>query len=402
MSLAFLSNAALHRLLFLFLLLFWGYILKFAGVLPVDTVLLSYALVFLSIIHGIRCREFLKRLGGHRGMVLLLLFVVFYFFGSAFNVVVLGVDPRFVRNLLVLTLIFFVFVAVPEDRDVNFLIKYVSIIMLGLLLYFVIYVFLKGVHYSSFFLSSFQANYLILADVSAIAGLLFCMLRIPFFLKCFVAALVMVGLLFLGSRSSMVFYFVALALAFLIEFRGFGLLAKTKSVLFLSVALVALIALVLEQKERFYRLFSIFNITEDSSFKARNNLADQFWENVSEGWLSFLVGGGSETSGSYAHNLLSVWQFSGFFAFLATILLLCLAFVIVFSRPVFFRRILPVWFFCFLSCIFSRSIVSIVFPVLFSLSWIVVFSAFPKSDSRYRTRHQETLSRTIQLPGESR
>jgi len=373
------SEPTLYKLVSLCWFLFWAYVLKFAFNPIIDPVVTAYFFLFLLVIYsGFQIHK--KSLKCDSYSVFLILLFMFSCLSSVFvNYVSFQANIYYLKAIVVLCVVLLIVLSINEDNDKVGSLRTFTYISTLIFIGFVIYIFVSGEHYSRLFLPQFDANYLVISDLIAIASLLSLRLNVSVVFKVLILFFPFVGLLFLGSRSSMVIYILSVFVHFFFEFKSFGRTNKLLFSLIIASLVYAIVRILITYQDRFYRFFSLFSLSDDNSFQSRNKLSDIFFENLSKDWLSVLFGGGVNIPGTYVHNIFSIWQLTGLISFVITIFIVIITINKFVYRPVYYSPIIPAWTFCLLSILLSRSLVGIVFPILLSISWIVIFNK--KKDS---------------------
>lgn len=356
----------------LFLILFLSYSIKFLDILYFDIVLVTYisfALYALSKFQYFFKKDFF--LDNEFPLLIFFLFILSSFCFSLINYLLFSADISHVKYILI-SLLFLPLLSkynVKQTRVANFFIFLFStpiFIVFG-------YLMVMKTHFAEFLGVGFRDNYLILSDLMAIFGLLFLSYsRIYLLIRLTLFCFIFLGVLLLGSRSSILFLLLSFFIFFLFEYFYFEKLEKVFS-LFMVISFIFLfIIFLIENTDFFYRFFSIISILDDHSTNERSLMMKIFWEKLIDSPIVFVVGGGVELEGTFSHNIFSIWQLLGLPSFIFFIFFIMLSFFKICKNPFFYRTILPLWIYCGFSLIFSRGVVSIVFPMILILSILLI------------------------------
>ncbi|WP_417776490.1 hypothetical protein [Stutzerimonas xanthomarina] len=351
----------------------FGYFLKFTELVAgFDTVLYSW--ILLSIV-------FIGRFQAFSSVIFVCLFCLISLVYYWLNIVLFG-SSSFVLSNILMFLVLGGLVSIFLSRSVS---KYEYILSLLLNFSFValvvvslLFIVLSGNHFSFYLGAQYKNSYLILSDILALFTICF-FVSSQSWVKFLVGAFGGVLVMLLGSRSTMVFMFVSLAIYFPFLFHVSRSREKIIYTTLLLLSLCAVSWYVYENIEMFYRFQSLLSLREDSSFLARQELKEFFFRSLTGRPSCFLFGCGTKVQGEYVHNYLSIWQFFGLPLFFGTVLFLCSVSLCLVKYTSRYQRVVPLFVFCALQLFFSRSIVGIVYPVLIGVSSYVFFSQY-----RYR------------------
>ena len=177
-------------------------------------------------------------------------------------------------------------------------------------------------------------------------------------------------LLFIGSRSSLLFFALAVAVSFLWDLPNIKIKNMATFFLFAICLISVLYALIPESFLFYSNIFSESRIgqTLQSSGYAgvdeRNNLFFDGIDRISSdpffgSWIARLYG--SNNGGDYMHNILYLWDDFGLLVFSLMVVLMIVSIAKVFLSPD-LKRFMPLVLFCLLSMIFARAYA---FPYIF-------------------------------------
>lgn len=202
-------------------------------------------------------------------------------------------------------------------------------------------------------------NYLVVADLFAMTAIAFLLrpgISAPVYLL--VAGSTLVALFFLSSRTSLVFFPIALL---------FTVGRQVRLSVFLLVALPSLVASSVyfvnqigTDTFNMARVTALFDLSSDESATARSQFRENTLTRLDQS-PSCLIVPCHPTQGMYDHSILSVVEFFG----LAGIwfLLIAIAACAYYWRRIYASWYLPLFVYCLLSLAFSRAWVSAAFPV---------------------------------------
>lgn len=217
----------------------------------------------------------------------------------------------------------------------------------------------------------FGFSYLTTSDLAALFGISY--LSRPGIAKkdfALVATIVAMLIVFLGSRSALVFYLCA---SFTIMYFRFSALNAIGVIAGLVLSGTLAFNLLLDaESPTMQRLQTVIAIMsgQDSSLRERSTLLQEALDR-SNSSIECLIFGCQAPLGEYTHNLFSVIEYFGIFGLAATVwLFLAATFLIVYQRRI---DLYGVFIFLTLSVFFSRSWTAIIYPFFVGLMLYSVF-----------------------------
>ena len=207
------------------------------------------------------------------------------------------------------------------------------------------------------------AGYLTLADSFALFSIAYlCRERLPPWEFVLVFGLSAVVIFLLGSRTAMVLYPVAVVFIIGRHVSFIGVIGW--ALLFCSAAFFWFASRLTLESSAFFRFDSLFLLGSDESLTVRNVILDRWLDQLTNNPECFILACHPE-EGWYVHNILSVVQY---FGLAGIIFLVGTVFVIVVRFSYLFRQwYFPILLYCVVSLFFSRSWVTVVFPVFLAL-----------------------------------
>lgn len=213
-------------------------------------------------------------------------------------------------------------------------------------------------------------GYLTLSDAFAAFSIAYlCRERIPSWEFSAVLGMSVVVIFLLGSRTTLVFFPVAV-LFFIgrhVSIRGFFIWAGVIG----AISAVMLKGKLDLESGAFFRFFSLISFQGDESGIVRDEFRSQMISRMSENPTCFLVACHPE-AGNYDHSVLSVIQYFGFFGLLFLVISTVVAIIRI--RYYFKQWYFPLFVYCSLSLIFSRAWVGVIFPIFVPMIIDGVFS----------------------------
>lgn len=329
----------------------------------INFILLFWILISFNVLINFRLLHGFIYLVFYSSLCMTSYIVNIVFFSSAVDVV---------KNILMFFVLSAAILLALESKrlstTVHVFINWVFVVFVG---FVVMYLIGTKSHYSNYILPEYRNSYLVISDAVAIT----CIVQFTAFKTGWRYLILFFGfmlILLLGSRSTMLFMFASLVVSFLLS-SGSKFKIKFHDLIILGVGFFSIGYYVLDNVEMFYRLVSILDLEGDSSKVARSELQLEFLEKL-DNPRCFLFGCGVKEVGSYVHNILSIWQLFGIISFAIFTLLVFVTSVVLFVRRYRFQYIYPLFIFCCLQLFFSRSVVSLVFPLLFAICIYVVFN----------------------------
>ncbi len=382
------STKSLTFLNFIILLLFLSYTLKFSEktfYLPLDIVYSCWFFLLLLSFYLTKIKN------SFFIFLLLYLFTSFVFYGINSSTFLINTDSS--RYLLIIftfsTLSFNVFSIPKYNNSLYRLTKKINFLFIAIIIFLIIYVVSSKRHFSFFLEQDFINSYLILSDLLSLILIIFLShsdKKTVFHLL--ITVVLTIGVLSLGSRSSIVFLLISLTLIFYKNIIKSGFVHTLALLTMLVFSLNIAFYYIQSESEYFYRFYSIVEITEDNSFKARDVIQESFFNKLEKNKECIILGCGYEGQGEYVHNILSIWQSFGLLIFTINLIIIIASFYILFVKKK-LGLLLPVYLFCFLSILFSRSYVSIVYPLHLGLSFFILYKGIDIN----HTNPLKTLSR---------
>jgi hypothetical protein len=167
---------------------------------------------------------------------------------------------------------------------------------------------------------------------------------------------------FLGSRSSIIFFILSSTVFVLHQIGG---VRSILILIFMATSYwVLYIGLVEKSGELFGRVYTLFSLGKDESVTLRGEFISNFLETLNVS-IHCLVVPCHPERGMYVHNFISMVQHFGVAGLILTIVVATMSAVN--YRAILRSRYFALFVFCALSVIFTRGWVSFVFPVLLGL-----------------------------------